>query len=120
MTEPTKLFQLNEVLLKATRLFEDGGDFSEVEKEELRGKLDQVALRVEGSVEQRKEKVDTLRESQAQALQGLASFNATAETCLDELSLDVRPGHEVRRAPEERARKDPVEPNARRTGGGAL
>ncbi len=87
VTEPTKLFQLNEVLLKATRLFEDGGDFSEVEKEELRGKLDQVASRVEGSVAQRKEKVDTLRESQAQALQGLASFNATAETCLDELSL---------------------------------
>ena len=44
MTEPTKLFQLNEVLLKATRLFEDGGDFSKVEKEELRGKLEQVAL----------------------------------------------------------------------------
>ena len=101
------------MLLKATRLFEDGGDFSDVEKEELRGKLEQVALRVEGSVAQRKEKVDTLRESQAHALQGLASFNATAETCWMSCRLMYGLGMKYGAPPEERARKDPVESNAR-------
>lgn len=87
MHEPHKLFQLNGVLLKATRLFEDGGDFSGTEKEWLREKVTGLAERVRGSVKQRLEKVDELRETQARAATGLRSFHEVAAQCLEDLSL---------------------------------
>ncbi|KAH8098983.1 DUF4455-containing protein [Aureococcus anophagefferens] len=87
VTEPHKLVQLNEVMLKATRLFSDGGDYSEKEAEELTEKLDSLRAGIEQSVAARAEKLAALQDLQREALTGLVGFQREAEACLQELSL---------------------------------
>ncbi|KAJ1453398.1 hypothetical protein M885DRAFT_466301 [Pelagophyceae sp. CCMP2097] len=85
--EPQKLVQLNEMMIKATRLFAEGGDYSEPEAVELREKLDGCTSTVLASAARRTAAVGDLRNRHAAALEHVSAFHATSEACLQELSL---------------------------------
>ncbi|KAJ8601120.1 hypothetical protein CTAYLR_008829 [Chrysophaeum taylorii] len=87
VVEPTRLYQLNDAMLKATRLFEDGGDYSEPELDELKERLEALKAGVQQSVARRAAACEGLRTKQAAALELRSRFQRASEARERELSL---------------------------------
>lgn len=86
--EPQRLYALNDAMLKATRLFDGGGDYSKQEAQELRDRLDALKGAVQESVAERLAAVEGLRDKQTTALDEVATrFNEKRQDCQRDLAL---------------------------------
>ena len=75
-------------MLKATRLFDGGGDYSKQEAQELRDRLDALKGAVQESVAERLAAVEGLRDKQTTALDEVATrFNEKRQDCQRDLAL---------------------------------
>lgn len=114
--EPSKLFALNDSMLKATRLFVDGGDYSDIEAEELKGHLLALRRDVEAAVQQRRAACEGLEEKQRGAVSLVENFKRRAQDCLQELSLREGLGQKYgapRRNAQEKFRTEQTQDEAR-------
>lgn len=114
--EPSKLLALNDSMLKATRLFADGGDYSEPEAEDLKGHLLALRRDVEAAVQQRRAACKGLEEKQRDAVSLVEKFKGRALDCLHELSLREGLGQKYgapRRNAQEKFRTEQIQDEAR-------
>lgn len=114
--EPNRLFALNDSMLKTSRLFKDGGDYSEAEAQELAERLDALKTGVQESISERLAACEALRVEQSNALALLDNFRERVTTCVHDLSLREGLGQKFgapRRNAQERLRTEQTEDEAR-------